>query len=137
MEVCAHPAVKEAAAVAVPSEHGEDEVLVAISLAPGAELDPADLIGFLIPRMAHFMVPRYVRIVDLLPRTPTQKVEKHLIRSEGSCPAPSIARRPASASSASASVAGRPDQTVVRSASTRGLKIEIGAATPRTWCSPR
>ena len=48
-EVCAHPAVKEAAAVAVPSEHGEDEVLVAISLAPGAELDPADLIGFLIP----------------------------------------------------------------------------------------
>jgi crotonobetaine/carnitine-CoA ligase len=83
MEVCAHPAVKEAAAVAVPSEHGEDEVLVAISLAPGADLDPADLIGFLIPRMAHFMVPRYVRIVDLLPRTPTQKVEKHLIRAEG------------------------------------------------------
>ena len=28
MEVCAHPAVKEAAVVAVPSEHGEDEVLV-------------------------------------------------------------------------------------------------------------
>jgi crotonobetaine/carnitine-CoA ligase len=86
MEVCAHPAVKEAAAVAVPSEVGEDEVLVAISLAPGAELDPADLIGFLIPRMAHFMVPRYVRVVDLLPRTPTQKVEKHLIRSEGIVP---------------------------------------------------
>ena len=36
--------------------------------------------------MAHFMVPRYVRIVDLLPRTPTQKVEKHLIRSEGIVP---------------------------------------------------
>jgi crotonobetaine/carnitine-CoA ligase len=36
--------------------------------------------------MAHFMVPRYVRIVDLLPRTPTQKVEKHLIRSEGIAP---------------------------------------------------
>jgi carnitine-CoA ligase len=85
-EVCAHPAVKEAAAVAVPSEHGEDEVLIAISLAPGAALDPADLIGFLIPRMAHFMVPRYVRIVDLLPRTPTQKVEKHLIRAQGVAP---------------------------------------------------
>lgn len=82
-EVCAHPAVKEAAAVAVPSDVGEDDVLVAVSLAPGATLDPADLIRFLIPRMAHFMVPRYVRIVDLLPRTPTQKVEKHLIRAEG------------------------------------------------------
>jgi crotonobetaine/carnitine-CoA ligase len=85
-EVCAHPAIREAAAVAVPSEHGEDEVLVAVSLAEGAQLDPADLIDFLILRMPHFMVPRYIRVVDLLPRTPTQKVEKHLIRAEGIAP---------------------------------------------------
>ncbi|MCW5748713.1 MAG: AMP-binding protein [Alphaproteobacteria bacterium] len=82
-EVCAHPAVKEAAAVAVPSELSEDEVLVAVSLAEGATLDPAELIRFLIPRMAHFMVPRYVRIVPELPKTPTQKVQKHLLRSAG------------------------------------------------------
>ncbi len=82
-EVCAHPAVKEAAAVAVASEHAEDEVLVAVSLAEGASLDPAELIHFLVPRMAHFMVPRYVRIVPELPKTPTQKVQKHLLRSEG------------------------------------------------------
>ncbi|HKU97792.1 MAG TPA: AMP-binding protein [Vineibacter sp.] len=82
-EVCAHPAVKEAAAVAVASEFAEDEVLVAVSLADGAALDPADLIQFLIPRMAHFMVPRYVRIVPELPKTPTQKVQKHLLRSDG------------------------------------------------------
>ncbi|HEX2888383.1 AMP-binding protein, partial [Vineibacter terrae] len=43
-EVCAHPAIKEAAAVAVASEFAEDEVLVAVSLADGATLDPADLI---------------------------------------------------------------------------------------------
>jgi len=82
-EVCAHPAVKEAAAVAVASEHAEDEVLVAVSLADGASLDPAELIHFLVPRMAHFMVPRYVRVVAELPKTPTQKVQKHLLRSEG------------------------------------------------------
>ncbi|TWS96178.1 AMP-binding protein [Reyranella sp. CPCC 100927] len=82
-EVCAHPAVKEAAAVAVASEFAEDEVLVAVSLADGASLDPAALIQFLIPRMAHFMVPRYVRIVPELPKTPTQKVQKHLLRSDG------------------------------------------------------
>jgi crotonobetaine/carnitine-CoA ligase len=82
-EVCAHPAVKEAAAVAVASELSEDEVLVAVSLAEGAALDPAELIHFLIPRMAHFMVPRYVRIVPELPKTPTQKVQKHLLRSAG------------------------------------------------------
>ena len=44
---------------------------------------PAELIAFLMPRMAHFMVPRYVRIVPTLPKTPTQKVQKHLLRSEG------------------------------------------------------
>jgi crotonobetaine/carnitine-CoA ligase len=82
-EVCAHPSVKEAAAVAVPSEHAEDEVLVAVSLAEGATLDPAELIEFLRPRMAHFMIPRYVRIVPDLPKTPTQKVQKHMIRSAG------------------------------------------------------
>jgi crotonobetaine/carnitine-CoA ligase len=82
-EVCAHPAVKEAAAVAVPSEHAEDEVLVAVSLAEGKRLDPAELIQFLIPRMAHFMVPRYIRIIADLPKTPTQKVQKHMLRSEG------------------------------------------------------
>lgn len=82
-EVGAHPAVKEAAAVAVASDDGEDEVLVAVSLADGARLDPEELIRFLLPRMAHFMVPRYVRVVDALPKTPTQKVQKHLLRTEG------------------------------------------------------
>jgi crotonobetaine/carnitine-CoA ligase len=82
-EVCAHPAVREAAAVAVASEVAEDELLVAISLAAGQTLDPAELVEFLRPRVAHFMIPRYVRIVDDLPKTPTQKIQKHLLRSAG------------------------------------------------------
>ena len=82
-EVCAHPAIKEAAAVAVASELSEDEVMVAVSLAEGQTLDPAELIAFLAPRMAHFMVPRYVRVVSELPKTPTQKVQKHMLRAEG------------------------------------------------------
>ncbi|MBL8674580.1 MAG: AMP-binding protein, partial [Rhodospirillales bacterium] len=82
-EVCAHPAVKEAAVVAVPSEFAEDEVLAVVSPVDGASIDPEELTRFLIPRMAHFMVPRYVRIVDALPKTPTQKVQKHMLRTEG------------------------------------------------------
>ena len=65
------------------SEFAEDEVLAAVALVEGATLDPAELIAFLTPRMAHFMVPRYIRIVPALPKTPTQKVQKHLLRSEG------------------------------------------------------
>ena len=33
--------------------------------------------------MAHHMVPRYIRIIEELPKTPTAKVEKHVLRAEG------------------------------------------------------
>ncbi len=82
-EVCAHAAVREAAAVAVPSDVGEDEVLVVVAPAPGATVDPADLVRFLAERMPYFMVPRYIRVLDDLPKTPTQKVQKHLLRDAG------------------------------------------------------
>ena len=75
--------MKECAAYAVPSELGDDEVMIAIALQPGVTLQPADLVSFLAERMAHFMVPRYLRTVGELPKTPTQKVQKHLLRSEG------------------------------------------------------
>jgi len=82
-EVMTHPLVKEVAVVAVPSEHGEDEVLAAVVLAEGAALEPADLIRFLASRLPHFMVPRYVRFLSDLPRTPTHKVQKYLLRAMG------------------------------------------------------
>ncbi len=82
-EILAHPAVREAAAVVVKSEFAEDEVMAVIALRPGEPFDPVELIEFLRPRMAHFMIPRYVRIVDALPRTPTAKIEKVKLRAVG------------------------------------------------------
>src|SRR6202044_1529745 len=82
-EILAHPAVREAAAVVVKSEIAEDEVMAVVALKTGEQLDPAELIAFLRPRMAHFMVPRYVRFVEELPRTPTAKIEKVKLRAEG------------------------------------------------------
>ncbi|MCR5855809.1 AMP-binding protein [Mesorhizobium sp. J428] len=82
-EVLSHPAVREAAAVAVKSEIAEDEVMAVVALKEGVEFDPAELIEFLRPRMAHFMIPRYVRVVDGLPRTPTAKIEKVKLREAG------------------------------------------------------
>lgn len=78
-----HPAVMEAAAVGVPSPESEDELLVAISLVQGQTLDPVALIEFMRPRVAHFMIPRYIRMLPELPKTPTQKVQKFSIRAEG------------------------------------------------------
>jgi crotonobetaine/carnitine-CoA ligase len=85
-ELMAHPAVREAAAVAVPSEHGEDEVLAVVAPVEGHAVDPAELLSFLLPRMPHFMVPRYVRVLPELPKTPTQKVQKNLLRADGVMP---------------------------------------------------
>ncbi|KPL52259.1 AMP-dependent synthetase [Prosthecomicrobium hirschii] len=82
-ELLAHPSVREAAAVAVKNEIAEDEVLAVVALREGMSLDPVELIEFLRPRMPHFMIPRYVRVVDALPRTPTSKIEKFKLRDEG------------------------------------------------------
>ncbi|TCO62102.1 AMP-binding protein [Actinocrispum wychmicini] len=82
-ELLAHPAIREAAVVGVPSEHSEEEVLAVLALADGHRLDPADLIEHLRPRLAHFMIPRYVRFLGELPRTPSAKVEKHKLRTTG------------------------------------------------------
>jgi crotonobetaine/carnitine-CoA ligase len=82
-EVLAYPAIREAAAIAVKSEIAEDEVCAVVAIKEGEAFDPAALIEFLRPRMAHFMVPRYVRVVEALPRTPTAKIEKVKLRADG------------------------------------------------------
>jgi crotonobetaine/carnitine-CoA ligase len=80
--VNAHPQVAESAAVGVPSELGEEEVMVVV-VAREAELDPAELVEFCSERMADFMVPRYVLVGDALPKTATQRVQKYKLREEG------------------------------------------------------
>ncbi len=81
-----HPGVLESAAIAVPSEWGEDEVKIVVVPRPGGSIEPADLIGFLSPRLPRFMLPRYVEVVESLPKTPTEKVRKVELRAHGITP---------------------------------------------------
>ena len=83
IDVAAHPAIQEVAAYGVDQPGGEQEVMVCVALKPGVSLAPRELIEFLIPRMAHFMIPRFVRILDALPKTPTNKIRKADLRKEG------------------------------------------------------
>ncbi len=82
-EAMSFASVLEAAAVAVPSGHGEDEILLCVAARPGQAVEPAALVEFLRGRMAHFMVPRYIRCMAGLPRTPTNKVQKAELRQAG------------------------------------------------------
>lgn len=78
-----HPAVLESAAVAVPSEWGEDEVKVIVVTRDGHELPPEELIEFLAEQLPRFMVPRYIEVKSSLPKTPTEKVRKIELRADG------------------------------------------------------
>ncbi|MBL8384208.1 MAG: AMP-binding protein [Burkholderiales bacterium] len=77
-----HPAVLEAAAIPVPADLGEDEILVAVVLREGMRADAAEIAAWCRARLAPIKVPRYVVFVDALPHTPTHRVEKFRMRQD-------------------------------------------------------
>ena len=77
------PAIAEAAVVAVPSEHGEDDIKAVVVLTAGGRLDPAGTLRHLYRAMPYFMVPRYLEVVTELPRTQTMRVQKVALRAAG------------------------------------------------------
>lgn len=79
----AHPAVADAAAIGVASDLGEQEVMAVVQVADGAELDLKDLFAHCDRSMPHFMVPRYYRLVEEFPTTPTGKIRKAALRETG------------------------------------------------------
>jgi carnitine-CoA ligase len=81
--VMGHPAVLEAAAVGVPSDLGEDDILLVVALRPDSALDYAELLDFCSARMPYFCVPRYVEVVDELPKTIIGRVRKDILRGRG------------------------------------------------------
>ncbi|WP_141776542.1 AMP-binding protein [Phycicoccus sp. SLBN-51] len=74
--------VAEVAAYAVPAgaEGTEDEVMLAVVPVSGARLEPADVAAHADRVLPRFARPRYVEVVDALPKTPTQKVRKQELR---------------------------------------------------------
>jgi crotonobetaine/carnitine-CoA ligase len=81
--VMRHPAVSEAAAVGVPSDLGEDDILVVLTLRSGAVVDHAELLDFCSARMPYFCVPRYLEVVDEIPKNVIGRVRKDVLRSRG------------------------------------------------------
>jgi crotonobetaine/carnitine-CoA ligase len=82
-QILAHPDVREAAVVGVPSEYSEEDVLAVIAMVQGRTLDPVALLAFLDVRLPYFMIPRYVRVMSELPKTPSAKVLKTELRAAG------------------------------------------------------
>ncbi|QUR68372.1 AMP-binding protein [Mycobacterium spongiae] len=81
--VMRHPAVAEAAAVGVPSDVGEDDILLIVTLRGGGALDCAELLDFCAARMPYFCVPRFVEPVDELPKNEIGRIRKDVLRARG------------------------------------------------------
>jgi carnitine-CoA ligase len=75
-----HPSVIEAAAIPVPSELGEDDILVAIVAREPMEV--SEIAAWCRARLAPIKVPRYVVFVEALPKTATHRVEKYKMRND-------------------------------------------------------
>ena len=82
--VLSHPAVAETAAVGVPSEMSDEDVLIAVVPRAGQTLDARELslhLQAIVPRFAN---PRFIRVVEALPKTQdTMRVQRHLLRAAG------------------------------------------------------
>lgn len=78
--VLEHPDVVECAVVAGPSEYGEDEVRAFVTLIAGSAAGGRDIFDFVTQRLPRFMVPRYIDVIEAMPKTNTEKIQKTELR---------------------------------------------------------
>jgi fatty-acyl-CoA synthase len=76
-----HPAVLEAAVVAVPDERWQERPLAAVVLKKDAEVTVPELRKFLADKVARWWLPERWTFIDEVPRTSVGKFDKKLIRS--------------------------------------------------------
>ena len=75
--------VLECAAYGVKTDIGEDEIMVSLVLKPGKSMKPEELIDFCRGKMADFMIPRYIDIVEELPKNEVHRILKRELKKRG------------------------------------------------------
>jgi fatty-acyl-CoA synthase len=75
-----HPDVADVQVVGVPDDHYGEEILACVVPRPGASPSEDDIRDYCRGKIAHFKVPRYVKLVDEFPMTVTGKVQKYKLR---------------------------------------------------------
>jgi acyl-CoA synthetase (AMP-forming)/AMP-acid ligase II len=80
--IIAHPKIREVSVIGVPSELEGETVWAYIVPMSGETLTTQEILAFSRKEMAAYKVPQEIRIVEELPRTPTQKVRKFQLREQ-------------------------------------------------------
>ena len=77
-----HPDVEDVQVIGVPDERYGEELMAWVRARPGTTIDTEELRAFCQGRIAHFKIPRYVKVVDEFPMTVTGKVQKFKMREQ-------------------------------------------------------
>ncbi len=75
-----HPAVEDIQVIGVPDAKYGEEICAWVKLRPGQQLTEQELREFCTGQIAHFKIPRYLRITTEFPMTVTGKVQKFKMR---------------------------------------------------------
>ena len=86
-----HPAVEAAGVVGRPDERHGEEVVAYVSLRPGSEIDPGDLVQWARERIGGYKYPREIEIVDAVPLTNVGKVDRKVLRARLASAVPKVA----------------------------------------------
>jgi fatty-acyl-CoA synthase len=78
-----HPAIAEVAVVGLPDPVYGEVVSAWIVLRPGASVTPEEIRDFCRGQIAHYKIPKFIEVVDKLPKTVTGKIRKHELREQG------------------------------------------------------
>jgi fatty-acyl-CoA synthase len=79
-ELMSHPAVREAAVIAVPDERWSERPLACVVLEEGAQVTAAELVEHLRPRVAKWWLPAQFAFVSEVPKTSVGKFDKRRLR---------------------------------------------------------
>jgi acyl-CoA synthetase (AMP-forming)/AMP-acid ligase II len=77
-----HPAVAEAAVIAIPDEKWDERPMAIVVLKEGSEATPDDLRQHLSGHFAKWQLPERVEFIDEIPRTATGKFKKTALREQ-------------------------------------------------------
>lgn len=77
-----HPAVAQAVVCGVPDARLGEVCFAFIEPRGGVAMTPAEVVAFCRDRIADYKMPRFVEIVNELPRTATNKIERHRLQAE-------------------------------------------------------
>src|ERR1019366_9004669 len=75
-----HPAIEDVQVIGVPDARYGEELCAWVKLRPGQDLTEQDLRAYCTGKIAHFKIPRYLRITGDFPMTVTGKVQKFKMR---------------------------------------------------------